>query len=171
VVVAVASYVIDLAAAIPIGVTGHAIFVGAPLLLFGLTVVLPRPRSPRPTLDRFRPWLAAAAVYNGVWGIGALALAPDLGWKVVGLVVLAYAPGYWWASRFPDRHPHLVAVGLFGKTLGPLAYGVGAAMGRASDALFLVIVTNDLVWWPAFAAYLHAAAQVHGGWRAFLKGA
>jgi hypothetical protein len=129
--------------------------------------------APRPVagLTKFCPWLAAAAVYNALWGIGVLAFAPDLGWKVVGLVVLAYAPGYWWASRFPDRHPHLVAVGLCGKTLGPLAYVAGLAMGRASHALFLVILTNDLVWWPPFAAYLRTVARARGGWSAFLRGA
>lgn len=123
-----------------------------------------------PALQRFRPWLVAAALYNAVWGIGALALAPGLGWQVVGLVVLAYAPGYWWASRFPDRHPHIVAVGLFGKTVGPLAYLAGLATGRASPALLVVILTNDLLWWPAFAAYLRAAARARGGWSAFLRG-
>jgi hypothetical protein len=34
----------------------------------------------------------------------------------------------------------------------------------------VIIMTNDLIWWPAFGAYLRVAARLHGGWRSFLLG-
>ena len=135
-----------------------------------------------PPLARFRPWLYAAAAYNLAWG-SVVVVAPGLFagllgraaasavlWQVVGMLVLVYAPGYWWAARRPDRHAHLVAVGLLGKLLGPLGFLCAAATGALPVAFGLVIVANDVVWWPAFALYLRAAARLRGGWSALLAG-
>ena len=86
-------------------------------------------------LDRYRPWFYAAALYNFVWG-SLNVIFPELFfllvgmpppnypplWQVVGMFVLVYAPAYWWAARFPARHPHLIAIGLLGKLLGPLGF-------------------------------------------------
>jgi hypothetical protein len=47
-----------------------------------------------------------------------------------------------------------VGVGLLGKILGPAGFAWAAATGRLSLAFGLVIVANDLVWWPAFVTYL-----------------
>src|SRR3954467_14754759 len=94
----------------------------------------------------------------------------DAGWRAAGVVVLAYAPGYWWAARDPAGRAHFVAVGLLGKTLGPVAFAAGALVGSASPWLGLVVLTNDVVWWPAFAAFMCTAVRFHGGWRAFLCG-
>lgn len=121
-------------------------------------------------LDRYSPWLYAAAVYNLCWGCGAIVLAESSGWKVVGMMVAVYSPAYWWAARFPERHAHLVFVGLLGKTLGLLGCSLGVATGIAPAALGLVVLGNDLVWWPAFAGFVHSSARVAGGWRAFLGG-
>jgi hypothetical protein len=121
-------------------------------------------------VDRFRGWFYAAAAYNLCWGVGAIVLARSDGWRVVGMLVAVYAPAYWWVARAPERHVHLVLVASLGKLLGPLALAVGLALGRADPRLLLVIATNDLLWWPAFAAYLRSAVPAQGGWRAVLSG-
>ena len=86
-------------------------------------------------LNRYRFWFYAAALYNLVWG-ALNVLAPQfyfqlLGlplpkelpyWQVVGMFVLVYAPAYWWAGRHPERHGHLILIGLLGKVLGPVGF-------------------------------------------------
>jgi small multidrug resistance pump len=99
-----------------------------------------------------RRWMYAAAVYNALWGLGVVLFAGPVAWKCVGMLVGCYAPGYWWAARRP--HPELVGVGLLGKILGPAGFAWAAATGRLPLAFGLVIVANDLVWWPAFVTYL-----------------
>jgi hypothetical protein len=127
--------------------------------------------SGRARLGGFRAWLFAAAIYNACWG-GAVALAAgSAAWKAVGMLVLVYAPAYWWAARDPERHAHLVAIGLLGKTLGVLGFAWAAATGRLPLVFGLVTLTNDLLWIPAFTAFVARAAQAHGGWRTFLAGA
>ena len=139
--------------------------------------------SPDEALGRYRPWLLAAAVYNAVWG-SASVLFPEaffwlIGlpqpnylplWQVVGMFVLVFAPGYWWAARHPARHRHLVLIGLAGKVLGPVGFAWSAATGQLPLAFGLTILTNDLVWWPAFGLFLRDAARISGGWAALLSG-
>jgi hypothetical protein len=134
-------------------------------------------------LARYRPWLYAAAAYNFAWGTTTI-LFPEawfevLGvaiseslvfWQLVGMFVLVFAPAYWWAARAPERHAHLVAVGLLGKTLGVVGFVIAVAAGRLHPALAPVIVLNDLIWMPAFAAFVRQAASQRG-LRAFLTGA
>jgi small multidrug resistance pump len=122
-------------------------------------------------LTRFRPWFYAAAVYNLVWGmtfvltpgpvVRTLGVAhPDLtAWRVVGMLVLVYAPAYWWAARRPSQHAHLIAIATLGKVLGPLGFLWAAASGALPLRFGLTIVTNDLIWLPAFVAYLRAATR------------
>jgi small multidrug resistance pump len=134
-------------------------------------------------LARFRPWLLAAAAYNLLWGSWVVVFPDALFrlfglplpsylplWQVVGMFVLVYAPGYAWAARRPSRHGHLVLVGMLGKILGPLGFVWAVASGPLPLRFGLTILTNDLLWWPAFACYLQASAQLHGGWKAFLRG-
>lgn len=96
--------------------------------------------------------MVAAAVYNALWGLGVVGLASPVAWKCVGMLVACYAPGYWWASRRPL--PEIVAIGLLGKILGPIGFVWAAATGRLPLAFGFVILANDVVWWPAFVAYL-----------------
>ena len=100
-------------------------------------------RGIRPQMNsaRFRRWFYAAAVYNLVWGttfvlapgpvVRALGVAhPDLtAWRVVGMLVLVYAPAYWWAAGSPSQHAHLIAIATLGKVLGPLGFAWAAASG------------------------------------------
>lgn len=134
-------------------------------------------------LARFRPWLAAAAIYNLLWGSFTIVFPdalfrllsmsspsyPPL-WQVVGMFVLVYAPAYGWAARRPSAHGHLILVGMLGKILGPIGFLWALAAGQLPLRFGVVILTNDLLWWPAFACYLEVAARVHGGWKAFLTG-
>ena len=132
---------------------------------------------------RYGPWLRAAAIYNLVWGAGTVLFpgfafnvlglsvpAPVAIWQLVGMFVLVYAPVYWWASQDPLRHRHLVLVGFAGKTLGPLGFVWAAATGALPLAFGWILVTNDLLWWPALAACLHTASRHTGGWMEMLRG-
>jgi small multidrug resistance pump len=135
------------------------------------------------SLARYRPWFYAAALYNLLWGSSAI-LFPRLFfsligvpvptllplWQCIGMFVLVYAPAYFWAGRHPERHAHLIAIGLLGKVLGPIGFVWALANGQLPLAFGLINVTNDLIWWPSFALYLRAAARYAGGWRAFLQG-
>ncbi len=135
------------------------------------------------TLVRYRPWFYAAALYNLLWGSVNI-LFPYLFfdligmprpnyaalWRVVGMFVLVYVPAYWWAARYPGRHPHLILVGLFGKVLGPIGFVWAVGTQQLPLAFGWTILTNDLIWWPVFFAYLRDAARVAGGWKMLLRG-
>ncbi len=137
----------------------------------------------REMLARFRPWFYAAAIYNLLWG-SIIVLFPNalfqiLGmplpsyppfWQVVGMFVLVYAPGYAWVARRPQDHAHLILIGMLGKVLGPIGFIGAVIMGQLPLRFGVVNLTNDIIWWPAFAYYLLIAARLHGGWKAFLMG-
>jgi len=115
--------------------------------------------------DGYRPWFYAAAAYNLVWGCTNVA-APSLIfdvlsleppnypalWQVVGMFVLAYAPAYWWAARHPERYPHLIVLAMLGKVLGPLGFVWSVAFADFPLLFGITILTNDLIWYPAFLA-------------------
>ena len=132
---------------------------------------------------RYRPWFYAAAAYNLVWGLlvllfprrsmrllGLPEATPTPLWQVVGMFVLVYAPGYWWVARRPARHRQFVLIGLLGKVLGPLGFLWSLRGGTLPRAFGWTILTNDLLWWPAFGGYLRLAARRAGGWAALLRG-
>jgi small multidrug resistance pump len=134
-------------------------------------------------LDRYRPWFYAAAVYNLVWGavniffpalffnlIGAPPPNYPALWQVVGMFVLVYVPGYYWAGRDPARFRHLMLIALIGKIFGPLGFVWSAATGQLPLAFGLTILTNDLIWWPIFFLFMRDAARISGGWRKFFNG-
>jgi hypothetical protein len=136
-----------------------------------------------PDLARYRPWFYAAALYNLVWGTFTIVFptlffdlihAPQPNypalWQVVGMFVLVYAPAYYWAGRNPAHHRHFILVGLLGKICGPVGFVWSVATHQLPLAFGLTILTNDLLWWPAFFLYLRDAAKVSGGWINFLKG-
>ena len=121
-----------------------------------------------------RAWLFAAALYNAVWGSGMVASpeallglfgipapAEPLPWRVVGMMVLVYAPGYWWSARHPALARPLVAIAVLGKTLGIAGFVVGATQGAIPWAYGPMILTNDVVWMPAFLTFLLAPERQH----------
>ncbi|HEY7122370.1 MAG TPA: hypothetical protein VH540_00335 [Ktedonobacterales bacterium] len=139
--------------------------------------------APVDTLTRYRPWFYAAALYNLLWGsltilfpqlffqlIGAPVPSLLPLWQCIGMFVLVYAPAYFWAGRHPERHAHLITIGLLGKVLGPIGFVWAVANGQLPLAFGLVNLTNDVLWWPSFALYLRAAVRRTGGLRAFLEG-
>ncbi len=86
------------------------------------------------------------------------------------MFVLVYAPAYWWAARFPYRHRQLILVGLAGKILGPIGFVWALANGGLPASFGWTILTNDLIWWPAFALYLRDVAARAGGVAPLLRG-
>lgn len=133
--------------------------------------------SPRtaPAPAWMRRWLAAAGVYNVVWG-AAMAIAPVwtlkmLGvsppdtqlwpqlWACIGMIVGMYGLGYLIASRDPARHWPIVLVGLLGKVLGPIGFVHAAAQGQLPWSMGVTILTNDLLWWIPFAMILWHSAR------------
>jgi small multidrug resistance pump len=138
-------------------------------------------RRVRP-LRRWSPWLYAAAAYNLAWGAAAAAAPAALGGALglragerallpgIGLFVAIYAPAYFWAARHPYRHPHLIAVAMLGKVLGPAGFLWAASTGRLPFSLGWTILANDLVWWPALGLYLRDCARLRGGWSVLLSG-
>lgn len=134
-------------------------------------------------LNRFSTWFYAAAIYNLVWGLSVVLFpswifrftgvsmgSAGVYWQIVGMFVLVYAPAYYWAARRPEAHAHLILIGALGKVLGPIGFAWAVLTSHISFRFGLVILTNDLLWWPAFALFLRAAAPLHGGWWAFLRG-
>ena len=128
------------------------------------------------TVRAYQYWFYAAALYNLVWGIVNISfpklffelagLPPPSSlpiWQVVGMFVLVYAPAYWWAARYPDRHPHLILIGLLGKILGPIGFAWALLTGQLPWSFGWTILTNDIIWWPAFVLYLRDAAARRGG--------
>jgi small multidrug resistance pump len=134
------------------------------------------------SLDRYRPWFYAAAVYNLAWGalnivfphalfdLFGIPLRDAPLWQVTAMMVMVYAPAYWWTARRPERWPQFIVIGLLGKILGPIGFVWAAVTHRLPLAFGLTILTNDLIWWPAFILYLRAAARMKGGWGAMLRG-
>jgi small multidrug resistance pump len=134
-------------------------------------------------LRRYRGWFYAAAAYNLAWGSVSV-LAPGFWFFMIGLppptnpamfqalgmMVLVYAPGYWWLARDPDRHQHLVVIAMLGKLLGPVGFLWALATGLLPLSFGLIIVANDCLWWPPFLAFLREAAERSGGWRTLATG-
>lgn len=131
----------------------------------------------------YRPWFYAAAVYNLLWGatnvvfphayFDLVGIDPpnyDALWQVVGMFVLVYAPAYWWAARHPARYRHLILIGLLGKIFGPIGFLFAIASGDIPQAFGWTLITNDLIWWPAFGSYLRDVSRRCGGWIALFRG-
>lgn len=113
----------------------------------------------------FMTWsLRLAAVYNILWGawvvlfplsafqlIGIEApLYPQI-WQCVGMIVGVYGVGYFIASRDPLRHWPITFVGLLGKVFGPIGFVQAYFTGQLPGSFIIVIIFNDLIWWPSFA--------------------
>jgi hypothetical protein len=134
-------------------------------------------------LRTYQPWFYAAAIYNLAWGVWVIAdpdaifrllgmevPTPTAVWQAVGAMVLVWAPAYWWVASAPERHAHFIVVALLGKVIGPLGFLAALVVGSLPLTFGLVILANDVVWWPAFVAYLRTIAAARGGWRPFLAG-
>jgi len=139
--------------------------------------------DPNEQLARYRGWFYAAALYNLIWG-SVNVLFPNLFfdilgmarpnyaplWQVVGMLILVYAPAYWWAARYPFHHRHLILIAIIGKLLGPLGFVWAVWSGSLPLVFGWTILTNDLIWWPAFFLYLRDVIRLNGGLWSYLSG-
>ena len=126
--------------------------------------------TPTTSLTIAKVTLAIAAVYNvlfGAWAVllpaSAFELAglerptyPEL-WQCIGMIVGVYGIGYAIAARDPIRHWPIVLVGLLGKILGPIGFLGAILQGRVPLEASVIILTNDLIWWPGFGLALWLA--------------
>ena len=114
-----------------------------------------------------RYWLIAAAVYNLLWGAFIVLFPTTLFlwsemdvprypsiWQCVGMIVGVYGVGYAVAAADPLRHWPIVLVGLLGKVFGPIGFLQAALTEQLPWRFGWTILTNDLIWWPAFGAIL-----------------
>lgn len=130
---------------------------------------------PRVLTDRQRliygRWFLAAAIYNLVWGV-AVILFPRLPfrllgidlpqpdalaiqfWQCIGMFVMVFAIGYWALWRDPERYAIFAVIALLGKIFGPIGFVWGWWQGIMPGQVGLTILTNDLLWWPAFGLFV-----------------
>jgi hypothetical protein len=84
---------------------------------------------------------------------------PDIIIQGLGMMVGVYGLGYWIAGSDPVKYWPLVAVGLLGKTLGPIGFAAGLIKGVFFWKSAPMFVLSDLIWWLPFWAILFR------GWR------
>ena len=127
--------------------------------------------QPRPVPTWASLTLKLAGVYNLAFG-AIVALLPNMAfvlakidlprypeiWQCVGMIVGVYGIGYWIAARDPARHWPIVLVGLLGKLLGPIGFLISENLPWSFG---LILLFNDLVWWPFFFCLLYYAFQVN----------
>src|ERR1700730_16190261 len=101
-----------------------------------------------------------AGAYNIAWGIYA-ALDPQ--WLLrlarrtpaaqpaificLGMVLGLYGILYLEVARVPERGWLIAAVGLLGKSLGPIGMLWLIGTGAWPPSAFVLCLTNDLIWW------------------------
>lgn len=120
--------------------------------------------------------LAAAGLYNLIWGAWVVARPMDLFdltgierplypgiWQCVGMIVGVYGVGYAIAAKDPFRHWPIILVGLLGKTFGPIGLIAQwltmppGTPGRLPPVWIWISVANDLIWLIPFAVILYQA--------------
>jgi hypothetical protein len=124
-------------------------------------------------------WFYAAAIYNLVWGV-AVILFPRvwfrLGgielpqpdwlavqfWQCIGMFVMVFAIGYYYAGRDPERYAPFILIGFLGKVFGPIGFVWGWWHGQMPATVGLVNVTNDLIWLPVFGWFVWKAMVKRG---------
>lgn len=117
-----------------------------------------------------RAVFAAAGLYNIAWGIWSVS---DPQWffrftglplsnhpaifACLGMVVGLYGILYLEVARVPERGWLIAAVGLAGKTLGPLGLSWLIYTGEWPRSAWVLCLTNDFIWWIPFGLYLRDA--------------
>ena len=132
--------------------------------------------DPELQLSKYRGWFYAAAIYNVLWGtltvffpnlyfdiIGMARPNYPALWQVVGMCIAVYAPAYWWMGRHPGRFRHFIIIAILGKTFGPVGFVFSLLTGQLPGAFAWTLLTNDLIWWPAFWLYLRDVLRLYGG--------
>ena len=75
-------------------------------------------------------------------------------WQCIGMVVGVFGLGYAYAAWRPEHGMSWVALGLFGKVLGPIGWVMTVVAGDWPARTVVLIVFNDLMWWIPFALVL-----------------
>jgi hypothetical protein len=115
-----------------------------------------------------------AGVYNLSWGLLSVAY-PDWFFRLfdmernnypeifacLGMVLGLYGILYVRVAYSLEKDWPIAAVGLAGKTLGPLAWFYLVWVGRWPPATLLVCLSNDLMWWLPFWLYLYDVWHLH----------
>lgn len=126
-------------------------------------------------MKALQKWLWAAAFYNFIFGAYAAIWPahyfewcglpppqpPEL-WQCIGMIVGVYGIGYAIAARDPNRHWPIVLVGFLGKIFGPLGFLTALWKESLPWDFAWILLTNDLLWWPAFFLLLRQAARANG---------
>jgi hypothetical protein len=118
----------------------------------------------------------AAGIYNIAWGLWSVA---DPQWlfrfagmplanhpavfACLGMVVGLYGILYLEVARRLESGWLIAAVGLLGKTLGPIGMIWMIRSGTWPPSAFVLCLTNDLIWWIPFGLYLHDAWPAFAG--------
>ena len=109
----------------------------------------------------------AAGIYNIVWGVYS-ALDPQWLFRFAGMqplnqpmvficlamVVGLYGIVYFEVARRPERGWLMATVGLVGKILGPIGLAFLIASGAWPVRTIVLCLSNDLVGWFPFSAYV-----------------
>ena len=117
--------------------------------------------------------MRAAAVYNVAWWaanglfpnayfslVGIPAPSYPSIWQALAMIVGVYGLLYWWAGDAPGERWPVIAVGLFGKLLGPMGFLWAASRGELPWAFGWTLLSNDLLWLTPFAWVLwHTAIR------------
>jgi small multidrug resistance pump len=138
-------------------------------------------RLPEPRRKIYQTVFYIAAIYNLIWGI-AVILFPEpplrmigidaaqvgpvgmLMWQCIGMFVMVFAIGYWYAARNPERYAVFILIGTLGKIFGPVGFLWGwLYLGVLPGKMGLTIITNDLIWWPFFIAFTYETIVLRRG--------
>lgn len=114
-------------------------------------------------IPAWMPWvLRIAALYNllyalllTIWPTQTfewlqMPVTPEVMIRCIGMMVGIYALGYWIAAQDVLRYWPLVAVGIVGKTLGPIGFLQAALSGALPWHSGIMLLFNDLIWWLPF---------------------
>ncbi len=75
-------------------------------------------------------------------------------WSWVAVAIGACGLLYLYAAWRPEQADVAIAVGLVSKMMGPIAWLGMLGLGRATPALFPLVVGGDIIWWLPFAWFL-----------------
>jgi len=108
-----------------------------------------------------------AGIYNIVWGLFSACYPqwlydfcdlerlnqPQI-FQCLAMVVGVYGLLYIEVGRRLHEGFAIIAVGLLGKVLGPIGWAYNVISGEWPLKSIILILTNDLIWWIPFTAYL-----------------
>ena len=123
--------------------------------------------EPIPHRRRYQIVFLAAGVYNMAWG-GFTVVRPQWLFELagmpvanhpqpfatLGMVIGLYGVLYLSVGAYPEHGWLIAAVGMTGKLLGPVGLAYLIISGAWPPTSVAICLTNDVVWWIPFAAYL-----------------